>query len=304
MARRWTDLLRPAALVLGLAACGDGRASQSTASANTALAAPARGAPADAVHYVRAATDPYPRNGYCTLGACTWFETRSQQVVGSSEHERQVRVTLASGRSNHPDQAWPADASNAPVRWSSESEEAYVFCSRWRPAVTRRRGQQWQQARVDLIDGMGDFAESSKTIYGLVCHLRDDWAAEGFFERRGYNGQPGEPVTQVAHPENRTYIYPHDPERPEMGGMAVSHSAPPPVVTVRLEVPPPSAIDARPMADRAEHFELLEASEDGMLHPIAGPYPSAAECERARAERWARDRSPTHCAAGERRVIR
>src|SRR5687768_10608536 len=130
--------------LLALAGCDDSRASQASASANAAVAASAGQASADAVHHVRAALEPYPRNGYCTLGACNWFETRSQQMVGSSEHERQVRVTLASGRSNHPDNAWPADASNAPVRWTSESEDAYVFCSRWRPAVTRRRGPHWE----------------------------------------------------------------------------------------------------------------------------------------------------------------
>ncbi len=303
MGTRLADRVAIAAL-LALAGCGDSRASQASASANAAVAAHARPAPADAVHYVRAVTEPYPRNGYCTLGACNWFETRSQQMVGSSEHERQIRVTLASGRSSHPDNAWPADASNAPVRWTSEREEAYVFCSPWRPAVTRRRGQHWEQARVDLIGGMGDFAESSRSIYGLVCHLGYDWTATGFFARRGYRPQAGEPVVRVADPENRTYVYPHDPERPEMGGMAVSHSMSGPPMTVRLDLPPPSAIDARPMADRAEHFELMEPRENGMLHVIGGPYPSAAECERARVERWGRDRSPTHCVAGERRTIR
>ncbi len=285
--------------LLALAACGEGRASLQN---ETGAAAPEK-VPGDLVHYVRASTDPYPRNGYCQSGTCTWFETRSQQVVGSSDHERQVRVTLATGRSSHPDSGYPADASRAPVRWSDE-EEAYVFCSRWRPAVRRQRGREWEQARVDLIGGMGDFEESTKSIYGLVCHLEDDWTAEGFFERRGYRPQAGQPVTRIAQPQENTYIYPHDPERPEMGGMAVSHSPPARPVTVTLDTPmPTTAIDARPMADRAAHFELFEGGLGEQLRSIAGPFATAAECERARAARPRTDWPRTHCIAGERRTI-
>src|SRR5688500_1070304 len=100
MATRLADRVA-IAFLLALAGCGDGRASEASASENAKIAAPAGQAPADAIHYVRAATEPYPRNGYCTLGACTWFETRSQLAVGSSVHERQVRATLAPSRPAH-----------------------------------------------------------------------------------------------------------------------------------------------------------------------------------------------------------
>jgi hypothetical protein len=188
------------------------------------------------------------------------------------------------------------------VRWTSESEEAYVFCSRWRPAVTRRRGGQWEQARVDLIGGMGDFAESSRSIYGLVCHLTEDWTAAGFFARQGYRTQPGEPVARVADPENRTYILPHDPERPEMGGMAVSHSAPPPVVTVRLEAPPAPVIEYRPPPRARTMFELLAISSRGEFLGHIGSFPTREACERAREARSNVETS-TVCIDGESGIV-
>ena len=269
------------AAMLLLGGCGDGRLADAAAAANAA--APTATADAPAIHYVRASTDPHPRNGYCTLGACAWFETRSQQVVGSTEHERQVRVTLATGRSEHPDEDYPINAARAPVRWSG-SEEAWVFCSRWRPSVRRLRGRQWQQARADLVGGMGDFEAPTRSIYGLVCHLEDDWTAAGFFARNGYRAQPGEPVSDVAQPQEPTYIHPHDPNRPEMGGVAVSHSAPAPV-TATLAAPPAAVPEYRPPPRPRAPFHLLIVSSEGEFVGAIGSYSTLEACERERGAR-------------------
>ena len=296
MRTRLAEMLAAAAFLAGC----DGMAASTQVAA-----ADANAAAADEVtlYRVPSISDPYPRNGYCSAGACSWFETREQQVVMSSEHERMVRIALATGTSSHPDNRFPANAAVSGIEWTA-TEQAFVFCSRYRPSVLRRTdGGGWQAVRVDMVRGMGDFGFSQKAIFGLVCHLRDDWAAENFFDRNGYRLSRGEAVMQVAHPQALPLIFPHDPDRPDQGGMAVSNSAPSEPVTMRMPGPPPTSVsDVRPMKDRADHFELFAGSVGEPLRSIAGPFASAAECERARAARPEREWPQIYCLAGDREV--
>ena len=305
MGTRFACVLVPAALTLGLAACDDSRASSQTlAPGDAAPTVPAQAtAGTDPVHYVRSASEPFPRSGYCSAGACAWLEAREQQVVGSSQHERLVRVTLAGGRSIHADNDFPDYAAGIAVHWTGEIEEAYAFCSRWRPMVMRRQGGGgWQQVRVDLVRGTGDFEESSRALFGLVCHPGEDWTEEGFFARRGSRPQDGDAVTGISHPQTVPFIHPNDPERPELGGMAVSHSAPPEIVSVPLASPPPTIIEARPPPEKSGPTELVVANARGEILRDLGTYPSLAACERARAIRG-RDHPGAICSVGERSRI-
>lgn len=295
-----TRMLPAAAFVVSLTACSDGSASAQAANAAAPVAAAETGAP---IHRIRGAADPYPRNGFCQDSACSWFETREQRIVASSQYERMVRVALVTGRSEHPHGRLPDDAAQAAIAWSADEEQAYVFCSRYRPSVIRRRGSgAWEAVRVDLARGMGDYGESRRAIFGLVCHLGDDWGAGDFFERHDYRPAMGGAVTTVSHPEGMALIHPNDPDRPDQGGMAMASSPPAEAVAVRMPVPAPtSAIDARPMKDRAGHFELFQGEVGETLRTIAGPFATAAECEHARAGRPEREWAHTYCLAGERR---
>lgn len=290
--------------MFALAACDAGRAS-SEASA-PADAAPAPRIAADdgraAVHRVRPASEPFPRTGYCSAGECSWFEAREQQVVESSEHERLVRLSLARGRSSHPDNDFPVHASGAAVEWAQATEEAYVFCSRWRPSVMRRQGVGWQVVRADLVRGAVDFEESSKSLHALICHPGEEWGGEGFFASRDYRPQSGPAVTSLSHPQTVAFIHPNDPERPDLGGMAVSHSAPPAMVTVDLPSPPPTVIEARPPPEKSGPSELVVAGAQGEILRYLGTYPSLAACERARSIR-SHDHPGAVCSVGQRSLI-
>ena len=287
--------------MLGLAACDASRASSQAS-------APAPRAQVDAaggtIHRVRSATAPFPRIGYCRAGTCSWFETREQQAVGSSERERLVRVTLASGRSAHSDNEFPVDAAAVPVDWARATEEAYVFCSRWRPSVMRRQGRgPWQVVRADLVRGEVDFEESIKALFALVCHPGEEWGGGHFFASRNYRPQTAPPVTAISHPQSIAFIHPNDPERPDMGGMAVSHSAPPEAVMVTLPSAPSTVIDARPPPQESGSTELVVANARGEIRRHLGTYPSLAACERDRSIRG-HDHPGAVCSVGEGKVIR
>ena len=284
-----------------LAACGDSRASSQPFS-NAAIAAPVE-PPAGRPAILLQSPYPYPRVGRCEGETCSWFEARGVDSPGSSDRERLIHVTVASGRSTHRGEAFPANASSARIDWAAQTEQLYVLCSPWRPSVMRGdAGPGWQQVRIDLVRGRGDFEAGPGTIYGLICHPGENWLEPDFFSSRGYRPSPEAPIRRIDDPRSLGFIHPNDPEHPERGGMAVHSSVPPPMV-VTLEPPTSTMIDARPMEARADHFELF-AVEEAMLRSLGGAYRSMADCERARAERWARDRTRTLCAAGERKVIR
>ena len=280
-------------LAVGLAGCDDSRASASqTAEPKAAVAPEAR----DRTTYLRT-EHPRPRLGRCQASACTWLEARDQQTVGSSEHERLVRIALASGTSSHPDGEFPTEAASAPVAWSGATEQVYVFCSPWRPSVMRRLSDGgWQEVRVDLVPG------AQLPVYGLICHPAQDWSAPGFFERAGYRPQPGQPTRRRGDPVATTFIYPHDPQRPEQGGIAVSSSSPPPVVAVGLEPPPIPAIDARPAPDRSDPVELIELDAQGEILGYLRTYSSLSACEQARSTRSDLQGRNTICSLGLRSV--
>ena len=289
-----------AMVILGLAACDAGPASSQASAPASDVQADAGGG---AIHRVQSVTGPVPRTGYCSAGACSWFETREQQVVGSSEDERLVRVTLAGGRSTHADSDFPAHASEVAVQWREATEEAYVFCSRWRPSVMRREGRgPWQVVRVDLIRGEPDFEESNKSLFALVCHPGEEWGGDDFFASRNYRPQGGQAVTSISHPQTIAFIHPNDPERPDMGGMAVSHSAPAEAVTVILPTVPQTVIDARPPPEQSGPAELIVANGRGEILHHLGTYPSLAACERARSVRG-NDHPGMVCSVGERSVV-
>ena len=279
------------AILTGLGGCNDGRAASHPVSEPKAAARPEAGQ----VSYLQT-QDPLPRAGRCEAGACAWFEAREQRTIGSSPHERLVRITLATGSSRHPDGEPPAEASGAEVAWTAATPN-YVLCSPWRSSVTRPLSDGgWEEVRVDFVTG------SQLPIYGLACHPGEDWTAPGFFERNGYRPQPGAPVRRRDNPEDVTFIFPHDPQRPEQGGMAVSHSSPPPMVAVGLEPPPGRVIDARPPPERSGPTELVELDAQGLFLRHLGTFPSLADCERALESRADDDRE-LFCSVGVRSVM-
>ena len=264
-------------LIPALAACGDSQASAASAPAEAANASGEQAQSSASA----AANGDVPRMGHCNLGTCHWYEVREEQVVGSSGEERLVRLTLASGRSTHAEDDFPPDASSASIVWSG-TEQAFVFCSKRRPSVTRAlSGGGWERVRIDLLDAPHEFQDGGLVIYGSVCHPGENWTVEDFFARQGYDPAPGEPVTRVRQPDAVTFA--DAPERGQ-GGMAVSSIPAPPAMSANLPAPAAAPIEVRPPAPpppRAPRFELVVADEEGNLTEQR-TFATMGGCQRAR----------------------
>lgn len=138
----------------------------------------------------------------CRMETCSWSITHSRDLVRRTDAGSLYRLSLLGGASEHPDENYPEDSRGVTIAWNAAPHEVFIFCARQLPAVILPTDGRLQVDLLDFVNGPAGALESSAGLYTRVCHPGEDWAANGFAERFGYQARADEADIDIARPED------------------------------------------------------------------------------------------------------
>ena len=137
---------------------------------------------------------PRPELNSCHWGGqCSWSITRSRAIVRQDATGSLYRLSLLGGS---------AREGSSRIRWNRRPHALFIFCSPRLPAVILPyQGRLWVDI-LDFVAGPPPNAESSASLYVRTCHPGEDWTADGFAARHGYQTQDAERELNLSRPED------------------------------------------------------------------------------------------------------
>jgi hypothetical protein len=109
--------------------------------------------------------------GRCHMEACSWTRIESERLVRQRGKYRLIKVSLTSGRSEHPDGSYPGEYSpGIRIEWNAERHELHVLCAAEMPAVIERSKRGYEISVLDFDGGLFGYQMGAEGIYAHACH--------------------------------------------------------------------------------------------------------------------------------------
>jgi len=134
-----------------------------------------------------------PELNSCHGGDCSWSITQSQTIVRRDATGILYRLTLLGGS---------AREGSHNIRWNRQPHELFIFCSPRLPATILADEGHLQVDILDFVAGPPPVLESSANLYVRTCHPGEDWEADGFAARHGYQAQDEDREINLSRPED------------------------------------------------------------------------------------------------------
>jgi len=134
-----------------------------------------------------------PELNSCHGGQCSWSIVQSRTIVRQDAAGTLYRLSLLGGS---------AREGSRRIGWNRRPHALFIFCSRRLPAVILPDSGRLQVDILDFVAGPPPVLESSAALYVRTCHPGEDWEADGFAARHGYQAQDEEREIALTRPED------------------------------------------------------------------------------------------------------
>ena len=134
-----------------------------------------------------------PELNSCHGGECSWSITQSRRIVRQDAAGSLYRLSLLGGS---------AREGSRRISWNRAPHALFIFCSRRLPAVILPDAGRLQVDILDFVEGPPPVLASSAALYVRTCHPGEDWEADGFAARHGYQAQDAEREIPLTRPED------------------------------------------------------------------------------------------------------